>query len=159
MELNTLALAKHPFFEGLSERQLELLLDDAMQVTLKEDEIIFKEGEPANRFYLIQHGEVAIESQSEQYNEGGAPVRIDKIGAGEVLGWSWMFPPYIWHFDARAITTVKAIFFYGTRLRERCDQDPVFGHALTKRAAAVALQRLQATRKRLMERQDVRTTA
>ena len=151
MELNTLQLAKHPFFEGLSERHLELLLEDAMEVILKPGELAFSEGSPANRFYLIQHGDIAIESRNQQYGSEGAPVLIDKLSDGDVLGWSWMFPPFSWHFDARPLTTVRAIFFYGTRLRERCEKDPTLGYALMKRAAEIAIHRLQATRKRLME--------
>jgi len=76
---------------------------------------------------------------------------VETIGAGSVLGWSWLFPPYYWHFDARAITPIKAIFLYGTRLREQCETNHELGHELMKRISEVVIERLQATRRRLIE--------
>lgn len=154
MDLNTTLLAKQPFFERLSERQLETLLEDAMPATFQTDDVIFKEGDPANRFYLLLSGEVILESRSAEYEDEHKPVLIETIGEGDVLGWSWMFPPYHWHFDARAASSVKAIFFYGTRLRERCEKDHALGFELVKMAAEVATRRLEATRRRLLERKN-----
>ena len=108
---------------------------------------IFQEGDWANRFYLILDGEVALESSVK--DRGIVPIQT--IGAGEVLGWSWLFPPYYWHFDARALRPTTAIFFYGTRLRERCEQDHDLGYGLTMRMAEIMMKRLQATRRRLLE--------
>ena len=75
-----------------------------------------------------------------------APVAVQVIGPGDVLGWSWLFPPYYWHFDARALVPTTAIFFYGTRLREQCEADHDLGYELMKRVTAVVIRRLQATR-------------
>jgi CRP-like cAMP-binding protein len=75
---------------------------------------------------------------------------IQTIGPGDVLGWSWLFPPYYWNFDARALEPTTAIFFYGTRLRDECEQDKALGYELMKRMTAVAIQRLQATRRQLL---------
>ena len=70
--------------------------------------------------------------------------------AGEVCGWSWLFPPYHWHFDARAVEPTEAIFFYGTRLREQCENDHDLGYELMKRMASVIIRRLQTTRRHLL---------
>lgn len=151
MKIDTTALAAQPFLKGMPAWQLELLIDDAMAAEFKEDELIFWEGGPANRFYLLLSGEVAVESPGEARDDGSRPVRIETIGPGSVLGWSWLFPPYHWHFNARAVSPVKAIFFYGTRLRERCESDHELGYELMKRMTAVIIERLQATRHRLAE--------
>lgn len=151
MDLNTALLAKQPFFERLSERQLETLLEDAMPATFQTDDVIFKEGDPANRFYLLLSGEVVLESRSPEYEDEHKPIPIETIGEGDVLGWSWMFPPHYWHFDARATSPIKAIFFYGTRLRERCEKDHELGFELVKMAAEIATRRLEAMRRRLLE--------
>ena len=141
------ALAEHPFFRDFPAPHMELLVQAAMLKGFAAGELIFKEGDPANRFYILQCGEVQLESETAQ----GGVVAIQRIGAGDVLGWSWLFPPYYWHFGARALTDTKAIFLYGTWLRESCERDHDFGYAMLKRMAAVAIQRLQATRKRLVE--------
>jgi CRP/FNR family cyclic AMP-dependent transcriptional regulator len=75
---------------------------------------------------------------------------IQIIGAGDVLGWSWLFPPFCWHFDARAVKPTEAIFIYGTRVRELCDEDHDLGYELMKRTAEVVIRRLQATRRHLL---------
>ena len=76
------------------------------------------------------------------------------IGAGEVLGWSWLIPPYQWHFDARAVEETDAIFFYGTALRARCEDDHDLGYELMLRVAAVVMLRLQSARDQLLKQQS-----
>ena len=149
MQISTDILAAQPFLKGLSTQQLELLLESAISVEFKEGELIFEEGSPANRFYLLLSGEVALESPSEERYDERGPIPIETIGAGSMLGWSWLFPPYYWHFDARAISPVKAIFFYGTRLRAQCENDHDLGYELMKRVTETFIERLQATRKQL----------
>jgi CRP/FNR family cyclic AMP-dependent transcriptional regulator len=128
-----------------------VLAGSAMPAEFKTGELILSEGSSANRFYLLLSGEVALESPPQQREDERQPVLIETIGAGSVLGWSWLFPPYYWHFDARAVEPVKAIFFYGTRLREQCENDHELGYELMKRTAGVVIERLQATRRRLSE--------
>ena len=106
-------------------------------------EIVFREGEIANRFYLIRHGKVSLES----HGDGPDAITLQTIGAGDVLGWSWLFAPYYWHFNACAPEPTEAIFFYGTRLRERCEEDREFGYQLMRRVSGVLIQRLQTTLK------------
>jgi len=137
----------HPFMQGLGTSQLATLDDCAMKTDFAPGQIIFREGDIANRFYVILAGKVALEAHS----RGAAPVLIETIGPGEVLGWSWLFEPYTWHFDATAVEATKAIFFYGTWLREQCEQDRDFGAELYKRVALVVINRLQSARRRLSE--------
>jgi CRP-like cAMP-binding protein len=141
-------IAGHPFLRDLKPEHLRLLTDSAMRVRYEADELIFREGDPANRFYLIEQGRVSLES----HRRDEAPVAVQVIGPGDVLGWSWLFPPYYWQFDARALEPTTAVFFYGTRLREQCEQDHAFGYEMMKRMTQVVIQRLQAARKQLLSK-------
>jgi len=139
-------VAFHPFLAGMNPRQLTLLTDCAIPVRFRKGQTILREGELANRFYLIESGKVILES-----GEGfGDPVGIETIGRGDLLGWSWMFPPYVWHFTARAAEATEAIFFYGTILREYCERDPSLGYELFKRMTPVMLKRLQEARRKML---------
>jgi len=137
----------HPFLRGMKPEHLRLLASCAMECSFAQSEVIFREGDPANRFYLLREGQVALEAPPEE----GDSFLIQVVGAGDVLGWSWMFPPFYWHFTARALAPTDAIFFYGTRLREECEQNPALGYDLVKRVAQVLLERLQFTRRHLLE--------
>lgn len=143
------AIAAHRFVADMQPAHLKKLVDVAMFKQFERDEMIFREGDPANRFYLICQGKIALESG----HNPDAPPLIHLIGEDEVLGWSWLFPPYYWHFSARAVEPTTAIFFYGTRLREECEDDPAFGFDLMKRVAAIVIQRLQITRVQLLQLQ------
>jgi CRP/FNR family transcriptional regulator, cyclic AMP receptor protein len=146
IEPMTTRVALHPFLAGINRLQLTLLTDCAMASHFKPGQLMLREGENANRFYLIESGKVVLES-----SEGfGEPVVVETIGAGDLLGWSWMFPPYVWHFTARAVEPVEAIFFYGTILREYCEKDNSLGFELFKRMAPVMLRRLQAARRKMI---------
>ena len=148
MEINATTLAEQPFFKGMPEPLLKILAKEAMPAEFNAGEQVFNEGGLANRFYLICSGKVELQAATDFEHQ---PVIVETIGNGSVLGWSWLFPPYCWHFDARAVTPVKAIFFYGTRLREECETNHELGYELTKRMSAVMVERLQATRRRLVE--------
>jgi CRP/FNR family transcriptional regulator, cyclic AMP receptor protein len=139
-------VALHPFLAGMNHNQLAHLTDCAMPVQFEKEEVIFHEGELANRFYLIETGKVILESNGGMID----PVIVDSIGAGDLLGWSWMFPPYTWHFTARAVEPTTAIFFYGTILREYCERDHSLGYELLKRMSAVMTRRMQSARKKML---------
>lgn len=141
------AVAAHPFLIGISAHHIRLLVDSAMKTRFEAGQTIFEQGDTANRFYLIQTGKVVLESSGEQ----DEPVTIEVIGAGDLLGWSWLFPPYVWQFSARAAEATDAIFFYGTVLREYCDADPSLGLELFKRMGAIMITRLQSARSRLVQ--------
>jgi CRP/FNR family transcriptional regulator, cyclic AMP receptor protein len=148
MQINATTLGAQPFFKGLPTELLEMLAKEAMPVEFKNGDLIFSEGGVANRLYLILSGKVILESSMDSEHE---PVTIETIGPGGLLGWSWLFPPYYWIFDARADSPVNAIFFYGTRLREQCEINHELGYELMKRVSAVVIERLQATRHCLAE--------
>ncbi len=139
-------VALHPFLAGMSRTHLALLTDCAIAAHFEKGQTILRKGEFAKGFYLIESGEVVLESGE----ESGAPVVVDTIGPGNSLGWSWMFPPYVWRFTARAVEPIDAIFFYGTTLRENCEKDHSLGYELLKRTTRVMLRRLQATRDRML---------
>ena len=139
-------VALHPFLAGMSRTHLALLTDCAIAAHFEKGQTILREGEFAKGFYLIESGEVVLESGE----EFGQPVVVDTIGPGNSLGWSWMFPPYVWRFTARAVEPIDAIFFYGTILREYCEKDHSLGYELLKRITLVMLRRLQATRDRML---------
>jgi CRP/FNR family transcriptional regulator, cyclic AMP receptor protein len=139
-------VALHPFLAGMNKGQLALLTDCAIATHFKKGEIVLREGEQANRYYLIESGKVILESGAEY----GEPVVVDTIGAGDLLGWSWMFSPYIWQFTARAVEPTDAIFFYGTILREYCERDHSLGFELLKRMTAIMTRRMQAARRKML---------
>ena len=108
-------LGANPFLLGMSDRHMRLLADCARRIHFQEGHVIFRQGETANRFYLIETGSVELEAAA---TSGGRPVVMGTVESGELLGWSWLFQPYEWQFTAHALTETTAIFFYGTVLRE-----------------------------------------
>jgi CRP/FNR family transcriptional regulator, cyclic AMP receptor protein len=112
-------LKEHPFFRDLAPGVIQLLTGCAKNVRLEAGQVIFREGEDADQFYLIRDGRVALEVFTPR---GPAPILT--ISAGEALGWSWLIPPYKWRFDARATETTRALALDGKCLREKCDEDP-----------------------------------
>jgi CRP/FNR family transcriptional regulator, cyclic AMP receptor protein len=140
-------IAQQPFFQGLKAQQLRVLTDSAMEIQFAPGQMIFEEGSPANRFYLILAGEVVLETLMEE--RGLIP--IQKLGPGDDLGWAWLFPPYLLQLSARALTPTRTIFFYGTRLREQCEQDHDLGYAIMQHIAEVVANQLQATQQRLLD--------
>src|SRR6516164_6474885 len=139
-------VSEHPFLRGLTRDQLALLADCALPAQFKAGQIIFREGEKAKLFYLIEKGKVVLESEA----EFGETLVIDTIGAGDLLGWSWMMPPYKWRFTARAVKPTEAIYFAGTILRDYCERDHSLGFELHKRLSAVMMKRLQAARRKML---------
>ena len=137
----------HPFVRGMSADTLAVLTACAMPTVFDANQLIFREGDIANRFYLLLEGRVQLEAEA--LDRPGVPV--DQLGAGDVLGWSWLFPPYTWNFTARTLDPVKAVFFYGTWLRERSETDLTLGYELMRRTAMVLMRRLQATRQQLVK--------
>jgi CRP/FNR family cyclic AMP-dependent transcriptional regulator len=136
-----------PFLEGLSARHVEILAACARRAHFKETQIIFREGETANRFYLVEDGMVELEAAT----RGGRRIVAGGIGPGGALGWSWLFSPYEWQFTARALTDTTAISFDATLLRERCEADPSLGFELLKRMGAEIVKRLQSARRGLLD--------
>ncbi len=140
-------LAAHPFFTGLDERHLQLLVGCASNVRFNADEFLLREGQEANQFYLIRTGKVRLEI----FTPERGPIAIQTIGEGDVLGWSWLMPPYRWSLDARALEPIRAIVLDGACLRGKCEADHDLGYELHKRFAPLIVQRLQATRLQLLD--------
>ena len=142
-------ITEHPFFLGMKPEHLDVLVGCARETKFKADQVLFREGEPANQFYLIESGRAVIEAH--QLAKGTALVQT--LGPGDVLGWSWLFPPFSWHFQARALEPMRAIVLDGARLLVTAEKNREFGYELMKRVAQVVIRRLQATRKQLLEQQ------
>jgi len=136
-----------PVFQGMSHEALALLSGCATNVRFADGEMLFREGDDAHVFYVIRHGRVALD----MFVPARGPVTIETVDPGEVIGWSWLFPPYRWHFDAKALGLVRATVFGGACLREKCEQDAAFGYDLMSRFAQVMIERLQWTRLRLLD--------
>lgn len=147
METLERVLARHPFLQGLPDRYLHLMTSCASQVRWEPGQFVFHMGEPANRFYLIRNGRVALEF----YAAGRGPINVATVGDGEALGWSWLVPPYRWHLDGRVIDLTLALSFDAACLRGKCEEDHDLGYELYKRFAPVIAQRLQATRLQVLD--------
>src|SRR5271165_4458659 len=146
MEVTAEALAAHPFLHGISRDHLAVLAETASDVTFPAKQRLFEDGGSATRFWLLQSGHVNLDLLV----PGQGRMKIDTIGIGELLGWSWLFPPYRWAFGAVAATPVEAFEFDARAVRERCAADPVLGYEVTQRVARVLSKRLQSTRGRLI---------
>ncbi len=140
-------IAQHPFFEDLESCHLALLVHCAINVRFDAGKYILREGEEANQFYLIRHGRVSIEISPPQPN----PIVVDTLGEGEILGWSWLLPPYHWKFNARAAGAVRAIALDAKCLRLKCEQNHDLGYELLKRFSQVMNRRLDAARIQLLD--------
>jgi CRP/FNR family transcriptional regulator, cyclic AMP receptor protein len=134
-------IAEHPFFSGLDQQYVALFVGCASNVRFDDGAYVFREGEEANRFYVIRRGKVALEISAPQRE----PIVVQTLEAGDVLGWSWLVPPYRWRFHARALETMVAIAVDGKCIRMKCEQNHDLGYELMKRIAAVMQQRLEAT--------------
>jgi CRP/FNR family cyclic AMP-dependent transcriptional regulator len=145
-EATAAALATHPFLRGMPGDQLTVLAQAACDVKFPVRHRLFEDGGHASRFWLIQSGCVALDLNV----PGQGRTRIETIGIGEMLGWSWLFPPFTWAFGAVAIGPVEAFEFDGRAVRAYCAADPELGYELTRRLARVIASRLQATRIRLI---------
>jgi CRP/FNR family transcriptional regulator, cyclic AMP receptor protein len=140
-------LGEVPLFRGLERQELALLAGCASNVQFDVGTVLFREGDPADVFYALRHGTAALEL----FVPARGAVTIETLEAGEVLGWSWLFPPYRWHFDAKALTAIRATAFDGACLRAKCQEDPGLGYDLMSRFAQVLMERLQWTRLRLLD--------
>ena len=144
-------LEEHPFFKGLLPEYLETIAGCGKNVVFNEGEVIVKEGDPADHFYVIRHGLVSLRAHS----PGQPTVTIQTLQEGDILGWSWLFPPWQWHFGARAESLVRMIEIDAKCLRQKCENNPAMGYELAKRFAQVMVERLTWTRMQMMKLYDV----
>jgi CRP-like cAMP-binding protein len=140
-------LAAQPFLTGLSDDQLDRLSRWSKRAVFHGGKRIFREGAPADRFWLIQRGRVNLDTHA----PGRGDVIIETIGPGAVLGWSWLFPPYRWDFGSVAFTDVRAYEFDGPSVLALCVEDPLLGLSLVRTVAEILAHRLETTRGKLMD--------
>ena len=147
MELVAELLEHVPGLKPLEPHHRETIAGCGLNRVFEAGDYILREGEPADTFYVVRRGSVAIET----YAPRGGPVTIETLHEGDLLGWSWLVPPYRTTFDARALTTAHVIAFDGACLRGKLDADPALGYVLLRLFAAVIVERLQGTRLRLLD--------
>lgn len=140
-------LTEQPFFAGMRPEHIERLSYYARRSVFRAGARIFNEGGHATRCWLIRDGAVELDA----HVPGRPDVVIDTLGPGAVLGWSWLFPPYRWQFGAIATEPTLTIEFPGAELRQLSAADPVLGYELSTRLMRVVVDRLQATRIRLVD--------
>ena len=147
MRSDELITNPHPFLEGMDREHLRLLSDvgDARELRGAGSDLSARR---ARRPLLPHSGQAASSLRSRIPGRG--QITIQTIGSGEALGWSWLFEPYTWHFDAFADEPTRALYFHASLLREQCEQDPKLGYELMKRISRVVIHRLQATRLKLL---------
>jgi CRP-like cAMP-binding protein len=147
METLERLLREHGALQGLPERHLTFLAGCARNVRFATGEFVCRDNDEANASFLIREGKLAIEIDV----PGRGVVQLETLGPGEILGWSWLFPPYRWHFDARAIEPTRAVALDGTCLRAKCEADHDLGYALVKRFLYQLQQRLERSRLQLLD--------
>jgi len=136
-----------PFFAGLEPVYLRLIADCASLACYDPGEPIFRQGGQADRFYIVGEGRVALEI----FSSDRGILTIQTLASGDVVGASWLFPPYIWQYDARALEFTRLLAFNAVCLRAACDQDHDLGYDLMKRFARLMVERLNAARFQLLD--------
>ncbi|HEX9780624.1 MAG TPA: cyclic nucleotide-binding domain-containing protein [bacterium] len=147
MSTLTQLVAEHPFFHGMEPDHVRAISACASEVTFDAGDYIFKEGDPAQRFYAIRQGSVAVEIMM----QGAGAIPVQTVGPGEVLGWSWLVAPYQKRFDGRVLELTRAIAFDVECLRSKCAGNLKLSHALLERTIEILGQRLQAARLQLLD--------
>ncbi len=140
-------LAKHPFLKDLDERHLKVLVGCASNVRFNAGQFLLREGEEANEFYMIRQGKVAVQTHAGQRGS----ITLQTLGEGDILGWSWLIPPYRWRFDACALELTRAIVLDGKCLREKSERDHDLGYEMMRRFCSIMAGRLEATRLQLLD--------
>lgn len=140
-------IREHPFFAGLDLRFCELVCGCAKNVRFEAGQFLFHEGEPANEFYLVRHGRVALQIAA----PGRTALTFQTLGEGEIVGVSWLIPPYRWEYDAQALELTRAIAIDGSCLRAKCEADHDLGYEMMKRVVPIVIRRMQAARMQLLD--------
>lgn len=141
----TVLLAEHPFTDGFDAAHIAALAELTGEVTVAAGQFVFRHAQPAGTLYLVTGGDVALEIAP----PGGAPLILETLHAGDALGWSWLYPPYQWHLDARAVTDVTALAVDAVGLRQLFTLDPTFGLEVTWRIGGLVVDRLHHARQQL----------
>lgn len=145
METLEPTLKQHPFFKDLAAKDIDFIVGCTTHKVFKEGDTILKEGDDADKFYLVRSGKVAV------YISAPSEITIQTIGEGEILGWSWLIPPYRYRFSARAVENTRVLALDGKCLREKCEKNTALGYKLLKQLVNVLTERLEATRLQLLD--------
>jgi CRP-like cAMP-binding protein len=137
---------EHPFFAGMKEEFLELISSCAKNVRFEAGEYIFHQGQPADQFYLLRSGRAAIQLSAPERT-----LTVQTVGEDEIVGASWLVPPYRWGFDAKALELSRAIAMDAACLRGKCEGDHDLGYEMMKRFMPILIQRLHATRLQILD--------
>ena len=140
-------LSTHDFFSGLSEDALKFLCECASTYEIKKGQILFRQGERADKFYVARNGRISVQIPALM----GPNLEIQSLGKDQVLGWSWLISPYQWSFQAKAEDDSELLEFNGTAILTRCEKEPKFGYEVLKRFAALMSERLEAARLKMMD--------
>lgn len=138
---------QHPVFRGLETELGATIAGCARNLRFKADTYLIREGDPADEFFLIREGRVRLEIAA----PGQPPKVFATLGPGEIVGVTWLAPPYRWTFDAQALELVRAIGLDARCLRAKCEADNHLGYELLKRIASVLVARLHATRLQMLD--------
>src|SRR4051812_45098720 len=140
-------LADVPALRALSAEHRQTIAGCAMNRVFAPGELLLGEGQPADTFFVIRRGSVALET----FSPRRGAITIETVDDGELLGWSWLVPPYRTAFDARALGSTHTIAFDAICLRGKFAADPALGYDLLQLFTAVMVERLQSTRRRLLD--------
>ncbi len=140
-------LAGIPLFDGLRSEHLDLITGCAANVRFEPGEFAARQGEEADRFCIVRKGRLALQV----HFPGRGELTILTVGENEVLGWSWLVPPYRWHFDARALTQTRALALDGRCLRGKFEDDTRLGYEMMMRFAQLMTQRVEAVSLQLLD--------
>jgi len=140
-------LSGHAFFSKMDSSYLKFLSDSVTELRIKKGDVLFKHGNRADKFYLLRNGQISIQVPALM----GPTLEIQTLGEDQILGWSWLIPPYMWSFQARAMEDSDLLEFDGSAILARCEEDPNFGYELFKRFAALMSERLDAARQKMMD--------
>lgn len=139
-------LSEHAFFKGIEQQHLDILAGCCSNKVFEAGEVIGHEGDKAENFFLIREGKVAVQIAT----PSKGPVTVQTLGEGEIIGWSWLFPPYQWNFDLKAIEKTRTIALDAKCLRKKCDEIPELGYLLMKKFSFIMIQRLKSTRMQIL---------
>ena len=140
-------LATIPLFDGMKSEHLDLIVGCAANVRFAPGEFAARQGEAADRFFIVRKGRLALQV----HGPGRGELPLLTVGDGEVLGWSWLVPPYKWHFDARSLTDTRALALDGRCLRGKFENDHELGYEMMTRFAQLMTQRLEAASLQLLD--------
>ena len=140
-------LSTHAFFSGLDENFMQFVSNSATEKQVRKGDILFRQGERADKFFLLRQGQISIQVPALV----GPALEIQHLGEDQILGWSWLIPPYRWHFLARAVEDSDLLEFDGSAILAHCEEDPKFGYDLFKHFAALMSERLEVARQKMMD--------